>query len=127
MVFDAVLIAIGAGLGACCRFLLAEWFTARAPANLPMATFVVNVVGSLLLGVVVGIARGSGAMAAPMLALAGTGFCGALTTFSTFSVEIVTLAKDGRWLAAVGYPLTSVALGVGAAAAGLALGGWLTA
>ena len=127
MVFDAVLIAIGAGLGACCRFLLAEWFTGRSPGNLPVATFVVNVVGALLLGLVVGIAQGSGAMAAPMLALAGTGFCGALTTFSTFSVEIVALARDGRWLAAVGYPVLSVAVALGAAAAGLALGGWLTA
>jgi len=77
----------------------------------PWATFVVNVAGSLLLGWVV-VARER------WRPLVGTGFCGALTTFSTFQVQLVELGDDGHVPLAAAYLAVSVACGLLAAAAG---------
>jgi CrcB protein len=98
---------------------LADLLTARYCGRwLPWGTLLVNVVGSLVLGVVVG----AGPDAA-VTAVVGTGWCGALTTYSTFSLETVQLVRTGRALSAAGYAVGSVLLGVGAAALGLRLGG----
>ena len=74
----AILVALGAAVGAPLRYLLGHWLDAR----LPWGTITVNVVGSFLLGLFSGLALGGDAMA-----LLGTGFCGALTTYSAFAVQ----------------------------------------
>jgi CrcB protein len=104
----AVLIVVGAAVGAPLRYLAARWLN-RAGA--PWGTLAVNVVGSFLLGVV--LARATPEIAA----LVGTGFCGALTTYSTYALETVELPRARAWA----YALGSVLAGLAAAALGFAL------
>ncbi|WP_194907135.1 CrcB family protein [Quadrisphaera sp. INWT6] len=92
------------------------------PADLPLPTLLVNLVGALVLGALLeGLARrGPDAGRRRIVRLlVGTGFCGGLTTYSTFAVE-VDLLLAGHLLAGVGYALLTVLLGLVAAAAGVA-------
>ncbi len=112
-------IGVGGGLGAMIRAVVSVWLNPGTSARIPWGTLAVNVMGSLLLGVLVGLAdRG---LPEPWRAAATTGLLGGLTTFSTFSVETVRLAQAGSWrLAAINLAL-QIGLGLGAAAVGLTL------
>ncbi|QJY45253.1 fluoride efflux transporter CrcB [Pseudonocardia broussonetiae] len=114
----ALLVVLGAAVGAPLRYAVDRVLQARHGA--PWGTFAVNVAGSLVLGAVVGAAA-----SAEVLALVGTGFCGALTTYSTFGWETLALGRDGRRAAAVLYAVGSVVAGLVAAGLGLALGAGL--
>lgn len=113
-----ILVMLGGAFGAVCRFLVNQALRARGP--LPWGTLTVNVTGSLLLGLLAGATYGLPDWVGPLV---GVGFCGALTTYSTFSYETVRLAADGLggrlW---AGVNVVAM-LGLGFAAAGL---GWLT-
>ncbi len=87
---------------------------------LPWGTFAVNVSGAFLLGVLTGATLYHGLGPLPRAAV-GTGFCGAYTTFSTFSYETVRLLEEGSIAAASVSALASVAVGLLAAAAGIAV------
>ncbi|HEY3941801.1 MAG TPA: fluoride efflux transporter CrcB [Acidimicrobiales bacterium] len=114
-------VAAGGLVGAPARYLLDRAISTRVASDVPWGTFVVNVSGTLLLGFLTGLTLGD--HLGPIdRALLGTGFCGAYTTFSTFTFETVRLVEDGRFLAAAGNVLLSLAVGLGAAAAGLAIG-----
>jgi CrcB protein len=110
-----LLVAVGAAVGAPLRYLVDRAIQARHDSVFPWGTLAVNVAGSLLLGVLVGFSAD-----AAVLALAGTGFCGALTTYSTFSYETLRLAQDGARLYAAVNIAGSVVAGLGAGYAGLA-------
>ena len=84
----------------------------------PTVILVVNAIGSLAVGVLFGLAS---VLPAPWLLVGATGFCAAFTTFSTFSVDTVRLALEGRGWAAVGNLAGSLALGLGCAALGAAI------
>jgi CrcB protein len=112
-------MAAGA-LGAVARYLVDRVVAARRRDAIPTATLVINTTGALALGLLVGAVRSRGLGAGPETVL-GTGFCGAYTTFSTFSVETVRLLTGGRARAALTYVAASTVLGLAAAAAGLAL------
>lgn len=86
----------------------------------PWAVLVVNVAGSAIGGVVLGLAQHAGIPADLQLVIL-TGLCGGLTTFSTFSVETVQLARAGRWRAATLSVGANLLLGLGACAIGFAL------
>ncbi|MGW4502244.1 fluoride efflux transporter CrcB [Micromonospora sp. NPDC004336] len=116
-----LLIALGAAVGAPLRYLADRAVQARLGSAFPWGTLTVNVVGSLLLGLLVGLPVGPAAGA-----LLGTGFCGALTTYSTFGYETVRLARRGRRLLALANVLASVAAGLAAAGIGFALAHTLT-
>lgn len=117
---SAALVALGALVGAPLRYLIDTAVRARTPSAFPWGTWVVNVSGSLLLGAVVALTP----LAGPgFAAVAGTGFCGAFTTYSTFGWEVVTLVERGRAGLATGYAAASVVVGTGAAAAGYLLAG----
>jgi fluoride exporter len=112
-----LLVALGAAVGAPTRYLADRAVQARFGSRFPWGTFAVNVVGCFVLGLV----AGSRTAPAGVVALVGTGFCGALTTYSTFSWESLRLAEDGfRWRS-VAYVLGSTAVGLGAAALGWTL------
>lgn len=119
-----VLILLGAAAGATARWYVNELVQARHDSVFPWGTFTVNVVGSFLLGLLLG-ASLEGEHLTRLVALVGTGFCGAFTTFSTFSYESVVLAEDGSSRIAVVNVLASVAAGLAAAFAGWALTGSL--
>lgn len=113
---SALAVAVGAALGAPARFLADLALRSMLGTALPWGTLVVNAAGSLLLGALMGLPLSPQAMA-----VWGTGFCGALTTYSTFALETVQLARGGAGRRAAVYVLFSLSLGIGAAWAGLAV------
>jgi len=94
-------VAAGGALGALARYHLTGWIAPRQRTPFPTGTLVVNVVGSLLLGLLVGLGAPDSA-----LAWMGAGFLGGFTTFSTFTWETLRLVEDGAW----GYALANLAL-----------------
>lgn len=111
-----LLVALGGAFGASLRYLVDRAVQSRHDSVFPWGTFVANVAGSLVLGLVAG---SSGAV----YALAGAGFCGALTTYSTFSYETLRLLEDGSRFCALANVVASVLAGLGAMVLGLALAG----
>jgi len=112
-----LLMALAGGLGAATRYALDTWLRPRVSDRLPWPTLLINVTGSFALGLLVGLGTDSA-----WLTIAGTGFLGGYTTFSTASVETVQLALGGRHAAAAVNALTMLVAGVAAAACGFALG-----
>jgi CrcB protein len=111
-----LLVALGAAIGAPLRYVTDLVIQARHRSTFPWGTFTVNMAGSVLLGYLIGLP------VAPWLsALLGTGFCGALTTYSTFSFETLRLVRDGERMLAAAYAIGSVLAGLGAAYVGLLL------
>jgi CrcB protein len=112
------LVVAGAMLGAPLRLLAERVAVARRGPGSVLGTLAVNVLGSAVLGVLLGWA------AAPswLTALLGTGFCGTLTTFSTFGADVVRLVEQRRWPVVAAYLAGTLVLGLGAALAGHALG-----
>ena len=115
-----LLVAVGAAFGAPMRYLIDRGVQARHDSLFPWGTFAANMTGSLILGLIVG---GTLAAAVPgsVLALVGTGFCGALTTYSTLSFETVRLLEQRATFYALLNAGASVIAGLGAAYVGLAV------
>jgi fluoride exporter len=115
-----LLVALGAAVGAPLRYLVDRAVQARHDSLFPWGTFAVNVVGSLIFGVLVG---GAAARVVPgqVGALLGTGLCGALTTYSTFGYETIRLLEDRAAPYALLNAVASVAAGLAAAYCGVAL------
>ncbi|MER7008099.1 fluoride efflux transporter CrcB [Dactylosporangium sp. NPDC000555] len=111
-----LLVVAGAAVGAPLRYLTDRAIQARHDSVFPWGTLTVNVAGSLLLGLVTGLPADPA-----VTALLGTGFCGALTTYSTFSYETLRLAQIGARFYAIMNVLASVVAGLGAGAVGLLL------
>jgi CrcB protein len=111
-----LLVFLGGAVGAPARYLLDRWIQSRHRIHFPIGTLVVNVVGCLVLGAVAGAVARHG-WSAQVQALIGTGFCGGLTTFSTFSVEVSELLQAKLGWRAAAYAVLSCALGIGLAAA----------
>ncbi|SBT42286.1 fluoride efflux transporter CrcB [Micromonospora auratinigra] len=111
-----LLIVLGAAVGAPLRYLTDRAVQARHDSPFPWGTLTVNMAGSLLLGALVAVP------ASPALtALVGTGFCGALTTWSTLGYETVRLHREGARRYAVANAAVSVVAGLTAASLGYAL------
>ncbi|MGH3567742.1 MAG: fluoride efflux transporter CrcB [Pseudonocardia sp.] len=117
LLMTPLLVVLGAGLGAPLRYLVDRVFRVYYGTTLPRGTFAVNVAGSALLGLLIGAAAPP-----PVFALVGTGFCGALTTYSTFGLETMQLAATGRRGSAVLNAFGSAAACLVTAGLGLALG-----
>jgi CrcB protein len=115
-----LLMALLGGVGAATRFVVDGWFRGRWSSRLPLGTIVVNTTGSLLLGFLGG-ALATGAISPNVLTIAGTGFCGGYTTFSTAMVETVRLAQAGAYRRALLNAFGSLVVTVAAAAVGVAL------
>ncbi len=115
-----LLVLAGGAVGAPLRYLTDRAVQARHDTVFPWGTFTVNVVGSLILGVLTGAAL-AGAAGGEVQLLLGTGLCGALTTYSTFSYETLRLAETGAMFFAAANVVASVVAGLGAVSIGLAL------
>ena len=107
-----LLVVAGALVGAPLRLLVLR-LAARNGRDPSVGTLIVNVAGSALLGAVLG----AGSAPGWLLALVGAGFCGTLTTFSTFGADVVRLVEERALGRALGYLAATLVLGVGAAAA----------
>ncbi len=117
---DYIAISIGAVLGANARYLLGGWLGDRLGSAFPWATFTINVTGSLLIGIVMGLAadRIMPSWWRPALAI---GFLGSYTTFSTFSYETLNLLREGSYVAALANVGGSVGVTLAAVSAGVLL------
>jgi CrcB protein len=110
-------VGVVGAAGAYLRFAVGAAVTARRPSDFPFGTFVVNITGGFALGLLVGLAVEGNARL-----VAGTGFLGAYTTFSTWMVEAQRLGEDGEWPTMWLYLLGSMAAGLLATGAGWLLG-----
>ena len=115
-----VTIGIMGAVGSASRYLIDGYVQDRHNGDLPWGTFTVNMIGSLILGFLTGLATHA-ELSTTGRAILGTGFCGALTTFSTFSFETARLIERGEWRGASINLFGSLTLGLVAAAAGLGL------
>ena len=115
-----VLVFAGGAVGSMLRYLADRWLQARHRLNLPLGTLAVNLAGCFVIGIVLGAVAHDG-LGPHWQSLLAVGFCGGLTTFSAYSVEVVTLAQDRRPVRASGYAAVSVAAGIGLAALGWAV------
>ena len=101
----AISVFLGAGLGACFRWQLGVWLNPIWP-NLPLGTLLANLLGGVLIGFAMGFFQLRPGIDAVWRLFLITGFMGGLTTFSTFSAEVVDHFLHGRWAWAVGLALT---------------------
>lgn len=115
-----LLVILGAAVGAPLRYVVDRAVQLRHGSDFPWGTCTVNLTACLLLGVLTGAAV-SGAAGSNAVALLGTGLCGALSTYSTFSFETLRLAETGNRTLAVLNVAVSVGAGLGAAIIGAAL------
>ncbi|MEU5431469.1 fluoride efflux transporter CrcB [Streptomyces olivoreticuli] len=112
-----IVVVAGAMVGAPLRYLTDRAVQSRHDSVFPWGTFTVNVVGCLILGALTG-----AAVSSHVQLLLGTGLCGALTTYSTFSYETLRLSEEGAAGYAVANVGASLVCGLGAAWVGAALG-----
>lgn len=106
-------VAAGGLLGAPARLLADRVVADRVESDFPLGTYLVNVSGAFLLGLLTGVGLAHH-VPATVTALLGTGFCGAYTTFSTMQVEILKIIDAHRYGLATGYAVASVAAGYAA-------------
>ena len=117
-----LLVILGAAVGAPTRYLTDRWLQSTHGTGFPWGTFTVNIVASFVLGLITGLS--AVATVSPAVAvLIGTGFCGALSTWSTLGYETVRLAEDRAWTQAAFNIVVSVLAGLGAAGLGFAAAG----
>lgn len=117
---NVLLVALGGGLGAASRFGVSLAVPARADAW-PVATFGINVVGSLAIGVLAGWLSSRGDAGEPWRLFLGVGVLGGFTTFSAYSLETMRMIERNDWVGASTYSIGSVIAGLIAVAIGLAM------
>ena len=110
-------IALGGALGALGRYGLSTWVTNRGNYLFPWGTFVVNILGCFLLGLIYVLGTEKLLINSQLRSMITVGFLGAFTTFSTFSLEAVNLIRNGEVIVALLYVFGSIAVGL--------LGVWL--
>jgi CrcB protein len=115
-----LLVIVGAAVGAPLRYLTDRAVQLRHDTVFPLGTLVVNVTGCLVLGLLTG-AASAGDVSGHLRLLIGTGLCGALTTYSTFSYETLRLTGTGAGFYAAANVIVSVTAGLGAAFAGVSI------
>lgn len=111
----------GAGgfLGSGLRYLAQRLFAVILPVTFPFATLTVNVLGSLLLGIIYAMGEKSNILGPEVRIFLAVGICGGFTTFSTFSLDTVNLLRDGEYLYLTIYITASVLLGIFATLSGI--------
>ncbi|WP_369048658.1 fluoride efflux transporter CrcB [Tenacibaculum sp. UWU-22] len=103
-------IFVGGGIGSTIRFLIGKWLNS-SETGIPYGTFTANILGSLLIGVILGLATKNQALTQNQTLLLATGFCGGLTTFSTFAYENHIFLKSGDFASFAFYTIVSFVVG----------------
>jgi CrcB protein len=116
---DFLSVSAGAVCGATIRWLISE----NLKSIVPWDTFIVNVIGTFVLGIMYG---ASSVLDPKVMLFIGTGFCGSLTTFSTFSYDILLLFRAEDYLQAILFMCFSLVIGLLIVALGFVLGEWAT-
>lgn len=115
-----LLVFLGGGLGSALRYLISKSLNFET-AFIPFGTFTVNILGSLLLGLILGIAAKSDIFFSNIVLFLAVGFCGGFTTFSSFAFENQALLRTGDYLNFFFYTFGSIILGILAVFLGLFL------
>ena len=110
MVKQLVLVFIGGGFGSVLRFVLGK-FLNNTNDGIPYGTFAANIIGSLLIGLILGIAAKNDTLTTNQTILLATGFCGGFTTFSTFAYENHVFLKSGDFTSFAIYTIASFIVG----------------
>ena len=111
---NILLVGLGGGVGSILRYLCQKWINESYQHNFPLATFLVNVSGCLLIGVLYALGEKGNILSPQSRLLLITGLCGGFTTFSTFAFENMNLIRVGDNFYFVLYALGSVILGIAA-------------
>lgn len=125
MVSQLIAIACGGAFGALSRFGLQQWIAAIYSGRFPLAIFVANSIGSLVVGIIYVLIIEKGLLPEVWRPFLIVGLLGAFTTFSTFSLDSILLIEQGEWLMALGNIFANVVIGLIAACIGLYIGRWL--
>lgn len=112
MLKSVLLVALGGSIGSILRYITSIITAKFYSANFPLATFIVNIIGCLIIGVVFGIFERNGIVNDNLRLLLITGFCGGFTTFSAFSSENINLLQNGNFFIALSYISLSIILGL---------------
>ena len=108
---NVLLVFLGGGLGSSLRYLISKYLN-QLENSIALGTFTVNILGSLLIGIIMGFALKNDTHSSTLTLLVATGFCGGFTTFSAFALENYQLLKTGDITNFIIYTLGSVALGI---------------
>lgn len=111
MIKDLLLVGIGSGIGGICRYLI-SLFMGQSHCGFPWGTFVVNIIGCLLIGILWGLTSRFQNLSPAFSLIFMVGFCGGFTTFSTFSKEGLILVQADNYILFTLYVLGSVVLGI---------------
>ena len=115
-----LMVFLGGGLGSVSRYLISRTLNISG-FPFPLGTFTVNIVGSLILGFILGFALKTGQLSNNTILFLATGFCGGFTTFSTFAFENQNLLKSGDYFNFAIYTFGSIIVGITAVFVGLYL------
>lgn len=116
---QVLLVFLGGGAGSALRFLISK--NLNSLSALPLGTFLVNIFGSLLIGLILGLAGRQDILSSNVTLLLASGFCGGFTTFSAFSYESRELLEAGDFLNFGLYTAGSIIFGIAAVMAGIYL------
>ena len=114
-------VGLGGAIGAMCRYGLS---TITVKSSFPLMTFLTNLLGAIIIGLIMGISAGA-SLSSELMSLLKTGFCGGFTTFSTFSLETVTLLQNRQYGVGAAYALLSLICCIMGVTIGMALGSLL--
>jgi CrcB protein len=117
---NLILVFIGGGFGSVLRFIIGKWLN-NSENGIPYGTFVANILGSLLIGFILGYAAKTDTLTQNHTLLLATGFCGGFTTFSTFAYENHIFLKSGDFTSFAFYTIASFVVGFLAVFAGMYL------
>jgi CrcB protein len=121
MIKNLLFIGLGGSLGSIARYLCQRWFNETYPHPFPWGTFVVNITGCFLIGLIYAASEKTSVLSPQTRLFLITGFCGGFTTFSTFAFENMTLLRSGDNIYFIIYALLSVVLGIAGVFAGVAI------
>jgi len=113
-------VFLGGGFGSVLRYTISKYFN-NFETSIPYGTLIVNILGSLLIGVLLGFSYKTNILSQNQTLFLAVGFCGGFTTFSTFAFENSELLKNGDYLSLALYLIGSIVLGVIAVFLGLSL------
>ncbi len=115
-----LLVFIGGGVGSSLRYWISKYLNS-AQTGIPYGTFSANIIGSFIIGIVLGLALKNSSVSQNTILLVATGFCGGFTTFSTFAYENHIFLKSGDFMSFALYTLASFVIGFAAVFAGMYL------
>ncbi|MCC7402191.1 MAG: fluoride efflux transporter CrcB [Chitinophagaceae bacterium] len=121
MIKNVLLIGLGGGAGSIARYFCQRWFADNFQTAFPWGTFVVNIAGCFLIGILFAVSERTTLLSPQVRLMLITGLCGGFTTFSTFAFENMNLLRSGDVSYALLYTLASVLLGIAAVFAGIGL------